>query len=326
VLSVYQMKGHVSLLALSVLCPALGIGEANAWAQTPAPTADPSVPVGAPPLPAPPAAAHADGPAPPTPVDSPPPTPVHTSPASVPVGSPSAPPAPVVAPAPAVASTPPRVGLGEARFRDAHVDRLFFAPTAETHPQGSFYATSYYIVVAQLGYAVTDDTQISVTGMPPVGDEHVLPLDISVKTRLLRSPHVRLAAIGSASGLLGVEEFSGFLGRVGGVATFCVDARECRLGFSMSSNVALAGPASVLFSGVGLNFRAGRIVSIIAEVATALPLAEPVGEANGVVGGAGARLSGRAWGFDLGLMTAGKAHDESSGIFPFLAATYRYVP
>lgn len=218
------------------------------------------------------------------------------------------------------------MGLGEPRFRDAHVDRLFFAPTAETHPRGSFYATSYYIVIAQLGYAVTDDTQISITGTPPLGDEHVLPADLSVKTMLLRSPHVRLSAIGSASGLLGVEEFSGFLGRVGGVATFCVDARGCRLGFSMSSNVALAGPASVLFSGVGLNFRAGRIVSIIAELDTALPLAELVGEANGVLGGVGVRLSGRAWGVDLGLMTAGKAREEASGLFPFLAATYRYVP
>jgi hypothetical protein len=203
---------------------------------------------------------------------------------------------------------------------------LLFAPTAETNPKGSFYATSYYIVLLQLGYSVSDTTQISVTATPPLGDEGVIPGDISVKTVLLREPHVSVAAIGSASGILGFDEFSGFLGRAGGVATFCADASECRLGFSMSTNVALAGPASLLFNGVGVNFRAGRIVSIIAELDTLIPLAEPVGEANGLLGGVGVRLSGRAWGVDMGLMKAGKARAEPSGLFPFLAATYRYVP
>jgi hypothetical protein len=94
----------------------------------------------------------------------------------------------------------------------------------------------------------------------------------------------------------------------------------------MSSNVALAGPASVLFNGVGVSYRAGRIVSLIAELDTLIPLAEPVGEANGLLGGAGVRLSGSAWGVDLALMRAGKARAEPSGFFPFLAASYRYVP
>ncbi len=54
-------------------------------------------------------------------------------------------------------------GLGTPRYRDAHHDRLLFAPTADTNPKGSYYATSYYIVLVQLGYSITDDTQISVT-------------------------------------------------------------------------------------------------------------------------------------------------------------------
>jgi hypothetical protein len=206
------------------------------------------------------------------------------------------------------------------------VDRLLFAPTAETHPRGAFYATSYYIVLLQLGYALTDRTQLSVTATPPLGDEGVVPGDISLKTVLLRGPRVSVAAIGSASGILGFEEFSGFLGRAGAVATFCADPDGCRLSFSMSSNVALAGPASVLFNGVGVSYRAGRIVSLIAELDTLIPLAEPVGEANGLLGGAGVRLSGSAWGVDLALMRAGKARAEPSGFFPFLAASYRYVP
>jgi len=201
-----------------------------------------------------------------------------------------------------------------------------FAPTAETNPQGSFYATSYYILLLQLGYSVTDTTQISITALPPIGTEHIVPGDISIKTVLLRSPHVSVAAIASASGIIGFEEFSGFLGRAGGVASFCVDARECRLSFSLGSDVALAGPASVLFNGAGVSYRAGRIVSLIAELDTLLPLGEVVGEANGVLGGVAVRLSGRAWGVDLGLFKAGKARGDTSDILPFLAATYRFVP
>ena len=217
-------------------------------------------------------------------------------------------------------------GLGAPRTRDAHHDRLLFAPTAETNPKGSFYATSYYIVLWQLGYSVSDNTQISITATPPLGAEKIIPADISLKTVVLREPHVSVAAIASASGIVGFEEFSGFLGRAGGVATFCADAQECRLAFSMSTNIALVGPASLLFNGAGVSYRAGGIVSLIAEVDTLIPLGEVAGEANGLLGGIGVRLSGRAWGVDLGLLKAGKAHEKPSSILPFLAATYRYVP
>jgi hypothetical protein len=201
-----------------------------------------------------------------------------------------------------------------------------FAPTAETHPKGSFYATSYYIALLQLGYALSDTTQISITATPPLGPEHVVPGDVSIKTVLLRSPHVSVAAIASASGIVGVEEFSGFLGRAGAVASFCVDATECRLSFSLASDVALAGPASLLFNGGGLSYRAGRIVSLIVELDTLIPLGSVAGEANGVLGGAAVRLSGRAWGVDLGLFKAGKAGADASDVLPFLAASYRFVP
>jgi hypothetical protein len=217
-------------------------------------------------------------------------------------------------------------GLGAPRYRDAHHDRLVLSPTAETNPKGSFYLTGYEIVVLQMGYAVTDNTQISVTMTPPLGEAGAIPGDLSLKTVLLREPHVTVAAIASATGVVGFEEFSGFLGRAGGVVTFCADALECRLSFSMSSNLSLIGPASLLFSGAGLSFRAGRLVSLIAELDTLIPFGELAGEANGLVGAAGVRLSGRSWGVDLALLKAGKAHADPSNIIPFLAATYRYVP
>jgi hypothetical protein len=312
------MKAHVAFLALSVLCLEAWLGAPGARAQVPLTTEAPPVAGSAAPAPLePPSAIEAL----PTPVDTQPPTAVHVASPAVPAGPPpilddEAPPRPRSA----------LERFGAPRHRDAHVDRLLFAPTAETHPRGAFYATSYYIVLLQLGYALTDDTQLSVTATPPLGDEGVIPGDISLKTVLLRAPRVTVAAIGSASGIVGFEEVSGFLGRAGGVVTFCADPEACRLSFSMSSNVALAGPASLLFNGVGVSYRAGRIVSLIAELDTLIPLAEPVGEANGLLGGAGIRLSGAAWGVDLALMRAGKARAEPSGFFPFLAASYRYLP
>jgi len=323
------MKAHVSVSAVSVLCLVGALFGRLAAAQIPAAPAEvPSVAAPA----APPVAAQ-PAPPPPTPVDTPPSTAVHSA-APAPAAAPAAAPAP--GPAVALSSTPAEPApapaadgeraLSAPRQRDAHNDRLLFAPTAETNPRGSFYATSYEIVLLQIGYALTDSTQLSLTLTPPLGDEHVIPGDISIKTVLLREPHVSLAGIVSASGIVGFEEFSGFLGRVGAVASFCPDASQCRLAFSMSSDIALAGPASLLFSGGGVSYRAGRIVSLIAELDTLIPLAEAVGEANGLLGGAGVRLSGPAWGVDLALMKAGKAGSTPSGFFPFIAATYRYVP
>lgn len=330
------MKAHPAFLALTVLCLASAVAPRTASAQIPegptevgAGTAPPEAPAAEPATPVP-------SPSLPTAVDTAPSTPVHTEalpapnppPAPRPAASPSATPVDRGArlPASAPVSGAPPGRLGAPRLRDAHQDRVLIAPTAETNPAGSFYATAYEIVLLQLGYSLTDSTQISLTATPPLGEEGVIPGDISIKTVVLREPHVSVAAIASASGLVGFEEFSGFLGRAGGAITLCADAVACPLSFSLGTSVALAGPASLWFNGVGVSWRLGRIVSILAEVDTVVPLAEPVGEANGVLGGLGVRLSGRAWGVDLALMKAGKARAEASNLVPFVAVTYRYVP
>lgn len=312
------MKG---LLAVSVLCLTwLGRGSA-AFAQTPAPPAEVAEPAPPAPVISDPSAVAPPAAPPPTPVDTSPPTPVHTPP----VAAPSVQVAPLAQPPLPEAPRPPAKLLAP-RLRDAHHDRLFIAPTAETNPRGSFYVTSYEILIWQAGYSLTDSTQLSVTATPPLSDEDVVPGDISLKTVILRERAVSVAAIASASGIIGFEEFSGFLGRAGGVVTLCADPDECRLSFSVASNVALAGPASLWFNAAGVNFRAHRLLSLIAEVDSLLPLSEPVGEANGLLGIVGVRLSGRAWGVDLAAMSGGKATTGVGPVVPFVAATYRYVP
>jgi hypothetical protein len=94
---------------------------------------------------------------------------------------------------------------------------------------------------------------------------------------------------------------------------------------SVVSTVALAGPASIWFSGAGASLRLSRLLSLLGEMDTAVPLDEVVGQANGVLGGLGVRLSGARWGVDLAWLVAGKAHEKPAGL-PWLVASYRFLP
>lgn len=206
------------------------------------------------------------------------------------------------------------------------MDRVLFSPTAETNPEGSFYGTSYEILLFQVGYSPSDDTQISVTGLPPLGEDPIVPLDISVKTVVLRRPSFSVAVLGSATGILGFEELSGFLGRAGAAVTLCDPPWLCRRSLSFSSNVLLVGPASIVFSGAGATVRVSDVVTVLFELNSVVPLGEAAGELHTVFGGAGVRLSRKQWGVDLGLLRGGTAGGNLTPFIPFLAATYRHVP
>ena len=182
----------------------------------------------------------------------------------------------------------------------------------------------YEIVILQVGFALSDRTQFTVTSAPPLGEQPILPLDLTVKTVVLREPRMSLALMGSSTGLFGIEEANGFVGRVGAVVTFCEPAWTCRLGLSMASNVVLLGPASVALNGVGGSLRLGKLVSILGEIDTAVPLGPVIGEANAIVFGSGVRLSKPHWGLDLGAFVAGKARAPVSAL-PWIAFTYRVL-
>jgi len=277
-------------------------------------------------------------PAPPTPVDTSTPTGSHSPPPAVTPTPPDAPPAsaptPAPVPAPPAATAPieptppppedPRPD--SLSRRDAHADRNVLSPTAETNPKGSFYLTSYEIVFLQVGFSPTDDTQVSVSGMPPLGEDPVVPLDLSVKTVVFRSPSLNIAALGSATGIFGSPEVNGFLGRAGFAATLCDPPGQCLRTLSLSSNIFLLGPASLVFSGAGATIRVSKTTSFLLEVDSVVPLGEAVGENHGIMGAAGVRFSGRRWGVDLALLRGGSAGSEPTPFIPFIAATYRHVP
>src|SRR6185295_2268577 len=108
----------------------------------------------APPAPAPPLAPAAAAPPAPPPVVPPPAPPVVAAP--VVLAAPAA--------APAVAS-PSLRAPGE-----PSADRVVLAPTAYTHPAGTFFVSSYDVVFLQAGYALSDSTQVSVTVTPMIGE------------------------------------------------------------------------------------------------------------------------------------------------------------
>lgn len=223
-------------------------------------------------------------------------------------------------PAPASPIAVGAVDLRDRRYADAHVDRVVLLPTAETHPEGTFYLSSYEIVFLQAGYAVSDRTQITLTSMPPLPKEKILPLDLSLKTVLARAPAYRVAALGSVSGIAGLEEGTGLLGRVGGVVQLCLE-RTCRSNVSVGTSVALAGPAIIAGTGAGVILRATRILSILFEIDSAVPLGTAVNQVNGLAAATGIRLSGEHLGLDLSFVR--RLHVLDGVAIPFVAATYR---
>jgi hypothetical protein len=184
---------------------------------------------------------------------------------------------------------------------DPAADRGVLLPTAYTHPKGTWFISNYDIVLSQMGYAFTDDTQLSVTGFPPVGQEMIGFADLTLKTSLYRGGRVRVAGLGSVSSLFAKEVGVLGIGRAGGVVQLCIDGK-CDSSVSMSTNFTLAG-AMLMANGVSGIFRTGRTVSLLAEMDTLVPLVrDSNGEFGGAMAGGGVRIHGATLGLDLALM------------------------
>jgi hypothetical protein len=192
-------------------------------------------------------------------------------------------------------------------------------PTAETQPAGTFTLTSYDIVLFQLGYAVTDSTQLTLTMTPPI--EGFFPFDLSIKSTLAKSPSFRLAALGSASGVLGLDDGPAFIGRLGLVGQACLDD-ACASSASLALSSLLLGPATLVATGAGLIVRVSDLVALLAEVDTLVPTGRAVAEAHGIVAGAGLRFRGRRWALDAGAFSS----LDRQGVLPLVVGTYRFLP
>lgn len=204
------------------------------------------------------------------------------------------------------------------------MDRVILVPTAETHPAGTWYLSSYEIVLLQAGYALGDRSQVTFTAAPPLGKDILIPVDLTLKQVLLRSRWARVAAMGSVSGLLGYNSGEALLGRVGAVTQLCLDDK-CRSSVSTAVNLLLAGSTILFLDGVGAIFRTSDHVALLLELQSVLPLGGEAGNYNGIAGAGGVRFSGRSWGVDLAL---GAPLDRKTNvaIIPGIAVTYRFLP
>ncbi|HVX97232.1 MAG TPA: hypothetical protein VHK47_20110 [Polyangia bacterium] len=229
-------------------------------------------------------------------------------------------PPPPAARAPVIVTAAPTPPPGSTRVpaEDPQADRGVLAPTAYTHPKGTFYFSDYEVALLQIGYAITDDTQLSLTGLPPLGEERVVFLDLTLKTMLHRGGLVRVAALGSTSGLAAKEIGVLGVGRVGGVVQLCLE-RTCGSSVSLGSDITLAGILLMANSAGGI-FRVSRTVSFLAELDTLVPLGKDAGQINGGIAAGGLRLSGTSWGLDLSLL---RVLGSDGATLPLITLSYR---
>lgn len=222
----------------------------------------------------------------------------------------------------------PELRLRDPRVANAHADRVVLLPTAYTHPEGTLYLTSNELVILQAGYAITDSTQLTLTGLPPLseGPDKVLLFDLSLKNAFLRQGPLRLAGIGSVSGVFGIDQGNLVLGRVGAVAELCFEA-DCESSASLSSHVLLAGPGTFMVNGVGVIWRIADWAALLLEVDTAVPLGGEVGEYSGVLVAPGFRFPYRTWSLDLAAMRPLDTEDPPElALYPWISFTYRFLP
>jgi hypothetical protein len=198
---------------------------------------------------------------------------------------------------------------------------VLLVPTAETHPAGTVYFSDYEIVGLQAGYALSDRTQLSLTFVPPLSKDIIVPLDLTLKGVIVRTPRVRVAATASVTGLYGLNEGSATVGRVGGITQFCFDD-YCRGSINMGATVALVGVA-IVADGVGFVYRTGRSMAILAEVQSVLPLGNQAAQVHALGAAVGLRFTGKRAAVDLGL-EGPLDRKTKPQVVPIVAVTVRF--
>jgi hypothetical protein len=194
-------------------------------------------------------------------------------------------------------------------------------PTAYTHPAGTVYVSDYDIFLLQAGYAVAEGTQLTLTSTIPI--EGLVLADMSLKVALVREGPVRVAAIGSATGIWGLDVGDAIFGRAGGVAQFCLD-EACDSSANLGGTLLLGGPDTLLGAGLGFIWHAVSWLSVLGEVETLLPMTPQAGNVNGIAFSPGVRLPFRTWSLDFAITRPlGVA---GAPTIPLLAFTLRVLP
>ncbi len=223
------------------------------------------------------------------------------------------------------------------RFRDAHADRVILGSTAETHPKGTFFFSDYEILLLQFGYALTDELQVAIAGVPPIVKDQPYYFDFGLKLNLVRGDVFRAAVTGGldvvTSGGSGNNSGPYYGGRFGAIGQFCFE-KTCRSSVSINAGTLLtSGADQVLpvYGAAGFVGKVSPLVSLMAEPAMVGALG--TGSSN-ITSGAffafdyGVRLSGKNFGVDITFIepvaaTTGTFNNPFILGYPFVAFTYR---
>jgi hypothetical protein len=224
-----------------------------------------------------------------------------------------------------------------ARHSDAHADRVVLVPTAETQPQGTFYASSYDVLLLSAGYAPTDRMQSSLTGTT---DGKNAFAELSLKANLLRSRFLRLSLQSSIDYLRGRNSGGLIFGRAGGTAQICFEL-ACRSSLSLHAMAVIHDePDTILPMGFGAGFtaRISSDVSALLEYSMLINASRnlPLVTLPVYLAGYGVRISTHpSWALDITFLRRMRSDEQirigSVGVFqllgvPLLAFTYRAKP
>jgi hypothetical protein len=208
-----------------------------------------------------------------------------------------------LAASPARAAPDEQPAQQSARHLDAHADRVLLVPSAETHPGGTLFGSSYEVLLLSGGYALTDRVQASITGFT---DLTFGILDLNLKANLLRSPGLRIAALSGIDVLHGENE-DVLAGRAGTTFQICFEL-ACRSSLSLHATLVLHDQPNLILP---LLFGAGFTVRISDDVSGLLEysgLANPARDLELIelpvyLIGYGARISTHpSWALDLALL------------------------
>jgi hypothetical protein len=215
----------------------------------------------------------------------------------------------------------------DVRYIDANVDRYIISSTAETHPEGTFYFTDYELFLLQFGYAVTDQIQLSLTGVPPLLEDQPYFFDLATKINVVRS-QFRFALIGALD-LLFVDDETFWGARIGGAGTVCFTG-DCWSHASLNGTVFFNDQISdflPLTFGVGVLGRVSDLIGFVGEGLFTAAIGDGGGVADGMILNYGVRISGRQFGIDVGFLKFIPFEDDFDDPFilgfPLVSFTYR---
>lgn len=224
-----------------------------------------------------------------------------------------------------------------ARHTDAHADRVILVPSAETHPAGTLFASTYDIVLLSAGYALTDRLQSSITGTTNGKSAFA---ELNLKANLLRSRWLRLALLSSIDYVRGQNAGGFIFGRLGGTAQICFEL-ACRSSLSLHAMLVVHDePDTVLPIGLGAGFTAylSSHVSALLEYSVLINAARdlPLITLPIYLVGYGIRISTHpSWALDITFLRRMRSDEQirtgGASVFdllgvPLLAFTYRGKP